>query len=155
MRATTFEAWTVALIKPDAVRRQLVGTIVAEMESRGFVILRMRRVLIIQHAVAPALYDRARVGQFYQEHRSRPYFDALVDFMCSGDFYAVKLAGSESVIADWRTAMGPSAPDKRGPFTIRGRYATGCPEMENLVHGSDSEAAAVREYEVLSQWGVL
>jgi nucleoside-diphosphate kinase len=139
--------YTVALFKPDAVARRLVGAIVTEIEAAG----------LWPFAIKLARLSALKAGEFYAEHKGRPYFAGLVDFVTSGPLYAVLLRSSSDidVVARWRELMGPSNPAKRGPQTIRGRWAMSCPEMENLVHGSDSGAAAVREKALLRQWGCL
>jgi nucleoside-diphosphate kinase len=137
--------WTIALIKPDAVRRRLVGTIVHEIETRGFEI---RAAGVVGGPHAP---DRAAIEEFYAEHKGRPYFEPLIAFMSSGPFWALELAAptSPDVVAAWRAAMGPSAHARRQPGQIRYELAGDAPEMENLVHGSDSEDAARREAKLL------
>lgn len=142
--------YTVALIKPDAFRRRLVGAIYSEIE-------RSDDLRIVAARVGRMTPNSA--GTFYAEHVGRPYFADLLEFTCSGPIMALQLrhaAGGEGdVITAWRNRMGPSNPAVRPSWSIRGRMAMGCPEMENLVHGSDSPAAADRELQLLLGYGYL
>jgi nucleoside-diphosphate kinase len=141
--------YTVALLKPDAVRRRLVGPLVSAIEAYNFRIVQARLTR----------FTPIRAGVFYEEHAERPYFDLLVDFMTSGPLWAMQLrsdlGGHVDVVSDWRRLMGPSNPAMRPRSSLRGRYAMGCTEVENLVHGSDSPTAAERELRLLNDWEML
>ena len=123
---------TLVLVKPDGVRRGLSGEIVARFEARGFK-LRGARLTKISRAVAQ---------KHYAEHKERPFFGELVDFITSGPVLAVALEG-ESAIAAVRTMMGATNPVTAAPGTIRGDFALLM--GENIVHGSDSKESAKRE----------
>ena len=123
---------TLILAKPDAVRRSLVGEIVARFERRGFR-LRAARLLTV---------DRALAEEHYAEHKTKPFFGELVDFITSGPTLAFVLEG-EGVIATARTTIGATNPADAEPGSIRGDYAAAMPD--NLVHGSDSPESAARE----------
>lgn len=123
---------TLVLVKPDGVRRGLSGEIVARFERRGFR-LRGARLLKI---------SRATAQKHYGEHKDRPFFGELVDFITSGPVLALALEG-EGAIAAVRTMMGATNPLNAAPGTIRGDLALLM--GENIVHGSDSKESAKRE----------
>src|SRR5213592_2570498 len=123
---------TLVLIKPDAVQRALAGEILARFERRGLVI-REARLLTV---------DRALAEEHYAEHREKPFFGELVDFITSGPTLAFVLEG-EGVIATARTTIGATNPADAVPGSLRGDFATAMPD--NLVHGSDSPESAQRE----------
>jgi nucleoside-diphosphate kinase len=123
---------TLILAKPDAVRRSLAGEIVARFERRGFR-LRAARLLTV---------DRALAEEHYAEHKAKPFFGELVEFITSGPTLAFVLEG-EGVIATARTTIGATNPADAEPGSIRGDYAAAMPD--NLVHGSDSSESAARE----------
>jgi nucleoside-diphosphate kinase len=123
---------TLVLIKPDAVERALAGEILARFERRGLQ-LREARLLTV---------DRELADQHYAEHREKPFFGELVEFITSAPTLALVLEG-ESAIAVVRTTMGATNPKDAVPGTIRGDLALAMPD--NLVHGSDSPESAERE----------
>ena len=123
---------TLILAKPDAVHRSLAGEIVARFERRGFR-LRAARLLTV---------DRALAEEHYAEHKAKPFFGELVEFITSGPTLAFVLEG-EGVIATARTTIGATNPADAAPGSIRGDYAAAMPD--NLVHGSDSPESAARE----------
>jgi nucleoside-diphosphate kinase len=123
---------TLVLIKPDAVRRQLAGEILARFERRGLVV-RAAKLLTVTRELAE---------EHYAEHREKPFFGELVDFITSGPTLALVLEG-ESAISVVRTTMGSTNPTESAPGTIRGDLALAMPN--NLVHGSDSPESAQRE----------
>ena len=123
---------TLILAKPDAVRRSLAGEIVARFEQRGF---RLRAARLLQ-------VDRALAEEHYAEHREKPFFGELVDFITSAPTLALVVEG-ENAISVVRTTMGATNPKDSAPGTIRGDLALAMPD--NLVHGSDSPESAARE----------
>ena len=126
------EQSTLLIVKPDAVRRGLVGEIIRRAEAKGLRIEEMRLMHI----------GRELAERHYAEHREKPFFRELVDFITSGDVVVAKLTG-EQAIPVLRTLMGPTDPASAPPGTIRGDYGTVI--TENLVHGSDSPESAERE----------
>jgi nucleoside-diphosphate kinase len=120
------------LIKPDAVERSLAGEILGRIERRGFT-LRAAKLLRV---------DRALGDEHYAEHREKPFFGELVDFITSGPTLALVVEG-EGAIATLRTTIGATNPADAAPGTIRGDLALAMPN--NLVHGSDSPESAERE----------
>ena len=123
---------TLVLIKPDAVERRLAGEILARLERRG---LELRAAKLVR-------VDRALAEEHYAEHREKPFFGELVDFITSAPTLALVVEG-ESAIAVVRTTMGATNPVNSAPGTIRGDLALAMPD--NLVHGSDSPETAARE----------
>lgn len=123
---------TFAMVKPDGVRRGLVGEIVSRFEKRGFKIIALKMM-----TASPEL-----VGEHYAEHRERPFFGGLVSFLSGGPVVAMCVEG-EQVIAEWRRMMGATRPWDSAPGTIRFEFATTVDE--NVVHGSDSADSAARE----------
>ena len=123
---------TLVLVKPDGVRRRLVGEVIGRVERKG---LRLA-------AVELRTLDRPTAEEHYGEHREKPFFDELVDFITGGPAVVAKITG-EDAITCWRTLMGPTKPVEAAPGSIRGDFATLI--GENIVHGSDSPASAERE----------
>ena len=123
---------TLLIVKPDAVRRGLIGEILRRAEAKGLAIAEMRTMSI----------DRPLAEEHYAEHRDKPFFGELVGFITSGTVVVARLQG-ESAIDVWRTMMGPTDPATAPHGTIRGDF--GVIITENLVHGSDSPGSAERE----------
>jgi nucleoside-diphosphate kinase len=123
---------TLLIVKPDGVRRALVGEVLGRAEAKGLAIEDMRMFTI----------DRSLAEEHYGEHREKPFFDELVSFITSGPVVVARLSG-EQAISVWRTLMGPTNPVDAPPGTIRGDLCTVI--TENLVHGSDSAESAARE----------
>jgi nucleoside-diphosphate kinase len=123
---------TLVLVKPDGVRRGLCGEIVARLERRGYE-LRGARLLRVTRQLA---------REHYAEHRDKPFFGDLVEFITSGPVLALAVRG-EDAIGGVRSLMGATHPKDASPGTIRGDLATLL--QENVVHGSDSRASARRE----------
>jgi nucleoside-diphosphate kinase len=123
---------TLVLIKPDALERKLAGEILARFERRGLEISAANLLTV----------DRALADEHYAEHREKPFFGELVEFITSAPTLALVLEG-ESAISVVRTTMGATNPPDAAPGTIRGDLALAMPD--NLVHGSDSPESAQRE----------
>ena len=123
---------TLVLIKPDAMQRQLAGRILDRFEQRGLVIRAAKLIRV----------GRELAEEHYAEHRDKPFFGELVDFITSSPTLALVLEG-ESAIPVVRATMGATNPVNAAPGTIRGDFALAMPD--NLVHGSDSPASAERE----------
>ena len=123
---------TLILVKPDGVSRGLIGEVVARIEARGFRF----------EALELRTLTREVAEAHYGEHKDKPFFGELVDFITSGPLVAGVISGP-GVVGAWRTMMGATDPLKSAPGTIRGDLAH---EMsENVVHGSDSPESAARE----------
>jgi nucleoside-diphosphate kinase len=123
---------TLSIIKPDAVSKNFIGSIVARFEQAGLKIVAQRMLLL----------SRAQAEGFYAEHHGKPFFDGLMDFMTSGPVVVQVLSG-ENAIAFNRELMGATDPAKAAPGTIRADYAEAI--NKNAVHGSDSPVSAARE----------
>jgi nucleoside-diphosphate kinase len=126
---------TLLIVKPDGVRRGLVGEVLRRIEDKGLAIAEMRLMRI----------DRALAEEHYAEHKDKAFFADLVEFITSGPVVVARLEG-EGAIDVWRTMMGPTNPAIAPPGTIRGDLGTVI--TENIVHGSDSSGSAERELEL-------
>jgi nucleoside-diphosphate kinase len=123
---------TLVLVKPDGVKKGLIGEIVSRLEKKGLKIAAMRMLQM----------DKALARRHYAVHDGKPFFAGLVDFITSGPIVAVVVEGEKSVEVV-RKLMGETDPVKAAPGTIRGDY--GLDIGENLIHGSDSEENAQKE----------
>jgi nucleoside-diphosphate kinase len=123
---------TFVMVKPDGVQRALVGEVIRRIERKGFRLAALKMIQI----------DRAKAELHYAEHRERPFFNELVDFITSGPVVAMVWEG-QSVISAIRALMGKTNPLEAAPGTIRGDY--GSDISFNIIHGSDSEESAQRE----------
>jgi nucleoside-diphosphate kinase len=123
---------TLVLVKPDGVRRGLIGEVVTRLERKGLRIV----------ALDLRTIERATAEQHYGEHEGKPFFAGLVDFITGGPLVAL-VAEGPSAVAAVRRMMGVTNPVEATPGSLRGDYAL---EIgENLVHGSDSAESAARE----------
>jgi nucleoside-diphosphate kinase len=123
---------TLALIKPDAVRRNLQGEILGRIHKAGFTIVAIKSLRL----------TKEESGGFYAVHRERPFFGELTDFMSSGKTFAIILE-AEGAIAKWRETMGATDPKKAAPGTIR--HDLGTSIGSNCTHGSDAPDTAAFE----------
>jgi nucleoside-diphosphate kinase len=116
---------TLAILKPDCVKKTVAGPVLARIEQAGFKILGMKMVRL----------TRETAGGFYAVHRERPFFNDLVTFMSSGKCVPIALE-KENAVADFRKLIGATDPKDAEPGTIRKEFASS--KGENVVHGSDS-----------------
>lgn len=116
---------TFAMIKPDAVRKNVIGEILAMMTQAGFKILGVKMIRI----------TKEQAGAFYAVHKERPFYGELVDFMSSGPSVVIALE-KENAVVDYRTLIGATDPAEAAEGTIRKKFASS--KGENAVHGSDS-----------------
>jgi nucleoside-diphosphate kinase len=123
---------TLSIIKPDATARNLTGAINTVIEKAGLRIVAQKRVQ----------WTLAQAQAFYAEHKERPFYDELCEFMISAPIVVQVLEG-EGAIAKYRKVMGATDPEEAKRGTIRKRFAHSKPQ--NSVHGSDSMASATRE----------
>jgi nucleoside-diphosphate kinase len=123
---------TFAIIKPDAVRRNLIGQILSRIEGQGFQIRAMRLLHL----------TKAEAEGFYAVHRERPFFGSLTDFMSSGPCVAMVLE-KDGAIAAWRKLMGATNPAEADDGTLRKEFAESL--EQNCVHGSDAPETAAFE----------
>ena len=123
---------TFLMVKPDGVQRNLIGEIVNRFESKGFTLVGGKLMQISQELAE----------QHYGEHKERPFFGELVEFITSGPVFAMVWEG-ENVISTARLMMGATNPKESAPGTIRGDFAVTV--GKNIIHGSDSPESAARE----------
>lgn len=127
---------TLVLVKPDGVRRGLVGEVLRRIEAKGYTLV----------ALDLRVPDAALLRAHYAEHEGKSFFASLVEFMGSGPVVAVVVEG-QRVIEAFRAMAGATDPTAAAPGTIRGDLGRdwGTPATQNIVHGSDSSASAQRE----------
>ena len=123
---------TLSIIKPDAVKRHLIGAILARFEQQGFNIAAAKMVQL----------SREQAEGFYAEHQGKPFFEPLVEYMTSAPVF-VSVLEKKNAVQDYRTLMGTTNPETAAEGTIRRDFALN--QRENSVHGSDSPESAARE----------
>lgn len=131
---------TLILVKGDGVRRKLVGEVIGRIERKGLDIRQMQLMDV----------SREKAEEHYGEHRDKPFFGELVDFITSTPVVAMRVEG-EGAILQMRGLMGATNPADAAPGTIRGDLALSI--TENIVHGSDSTESAERELELFFERG--
>ncbi len=124
---------TLALIKPDGVRRRMVGEILGRIERKGLTIAALELKVV----------DDALARAHYAEHEGKPFFGSLLEFITSGPVVAAVLEGPRAIAAFRQLAGGTDPVEKAAPGSIRGDF--GLETQFNLVHGSDSAESAARE----------
>ena len=127
---------TLILVKPDGVRRNLIGEVIRRVETKGYNIAALKMVQA----------DRSILAAHYAEHEGKPFYEPLVEFMMSGPVVAI-IAEGNRVIEGFRKLAGATDPTVAEPGTIRGDLARdqGTKVVQNIVHGSDSAESATRE----------
>jgi nucleoside-diphosphate kinase len=123
---------TFVMVKPDGVRRGLIGEVIGRFEAKGLTLENLRMLTI----------DDELASRHYAEHVDKPFYGDLVAFITSGPVVAMEWSG-ENAIPAARSIMGPTDPVAAPPGTIRGDFAVEI--TENIVHGSDAPASAARE----------
>ena len=122
---------TLAILKPDCVKKNLVGEVIAHLTKAGFTVKALRMVRLTP----------VTAGAFYEVHAGKPFYNGLVEFMSSGPCVPIVLEKNNAV-ADFRTTIGATDPAEAAAGTVRKLYASS--KGENIVHGSDSpENAAI------------
>ncbi len=116
---------TLAILKPDCVRKRLIGEVLSRIEHAGFKILAIKKVRLTKETA----------GGFYAIHRDKPFYNGLVEFMSSGPCVPIALE-KENAVADFRKLIGATDPKEAKEGTIRKLYADN--KGENIIHGSDS-----------------
>lgn len=127
---------TLVVIKPDGVRRGLVGGIISRFEQKGFAVADLRMLTLTE--------DQAK--EFYSPHSSKPFFGELVSFVTSGPVVAAVLEGNDAIAAT-RLMVGATKSSEASPGSIRGDYGLGF--TDNIIHASDSEPSFERESRVV------
>jgi nucleoside-diphosphate kinase len=127
---------TLVLVKPDGVRRGLIGEVIRRIEAKGYTLARLE----LRTA------SRELLAEHYAEHEGKPFYEPLVEFMLSGPVAAMVVEG-ERVVEGFRALAGATDPTAALPGTIRGDLGRdwGLKVQQNLVHGSDSPESAERE----------
>ncbi|MFZ2012999.1 MAG: nucleoside-diphosphate kinase [Nocardioides sp.] len=127
---------TLVLVKPDGVRRGLVGEVIRRIEDKGYTLAR----------VELRTATRELLAEHYAEHEGKPFYEPLVEFMSSGPVVAMVVEG-QHVVESFRSLAGATDPTKAAPGTIRGDLGRdwGTPAQQNIVHGSDAVESAERE----------
>lgn len=123
---------TLSIIKPDAVAKNVIGEIISRFEKNNLKIIAAKLITL----------SASDAGDFYAEHKGKPFYDDLIEFMTSGPVFIQVLEG-EDAISKNRELMGNTDPSKADPGTIRADFAQTIDA--NAVHGSDSEISAERE----------
>ncbi len=123
---------TLAIIKPDAVKKNNTGEIIAQIQAAGFKVLALQLTRL----------SEVHAQEFYAVHRERPFYGELVKFMCSGPVVPIALE-KENAVADFRALIGSTDPAEAAEGTIRKRFASS--KGENAIHGSDSVENALNE----------
>jgi nucleoside-diphosphate kinase len=128
---------TLVLVKPDGVRRGLVGEVIRRIETKGFTLARLE--------LRTATHDL--LAEHYAEHQGKPFYEPLVEFMSSGPVAAMVV---DHVVEAFRSLAGATDPTKAAPGTIRGDLGRdwGTPVQQNIVHGSDAVESAEREIRI-------
>ena len=127
---------TLIIVKPDGVRRGLVGEVISRFERKGFKIVGLKMMRL----------SRERAEELYAPHRGKDFFEGLINFMTSGPIVAMAVEG-ESVVSIARMMVGATSPLEALPGTIRGDFSTDV--RENVVHASESPSEAERELKVI------
>lgn len=130
---------TLILIKPDGVKRGLVGEVIARIERKGYVVSNLKMLTA----------DRALLAMHYAEHEGKPFYEPLLEFMQSGPIVAM-IAQGERVVEGFRKLAGATDPTVAEAGTIRGDLARdmGTKVIQNIVHGSESVESAKREIKI-------
>ncbi len=127
------------LIKPDGVKRGLIGEVISRIETKGYSVIALKMLQA----------DRSILEEHYAEHAGKPFYEPLVEFMSSGPIVAL-IAEGNRVIEGFRSLAGATDPTVAAPGTIRGDLARdqGTKVVQNIVHGSDSVESATREIDI-------
>lgn len=123
---------TFSIIKPNAVKKGVIGDVISHFENAGLKVAAAKLTVL----------SRKKCEEFYAEHKARPFFGELVEFMTSGPVLLMALSGEGAIMKN-REIMGATDPKKAAPGTIRAKHGDNM--GENAVHGSDSAESAARE----------
>jgi len=127
---------TLAIIKPDAIERGFVGEIIKRIENKGFKIIQLKSMT----------FSRECAEKFYEEHKGKPFYEGLINFMADKQVI-VMILERENAVKVLRRLVGSTDPTEAAPGTIRGDIGLGLPN--NSIHASDSVHSAKREIELL------
>ena len=127
---------TLFIVKPDAVKRGLIGEIISRFENKGFKIVKLKLLT----------YSKDMAEKFYSDHKDKPFFDELVSFITSGSVVAAVIEGNNA-IATTRIMIGSTKSFEAAPGSIRGDFGLGI--SENVIHASDSKESFQKEVKVV------
>tara|TARA_Y100000768_G_C23928923_1_gene659025 strand:- start:986 stop:1405 length:420 start_codon:yes stop_codon:yes gene_type:complete len=127
---------TLAIIKPDATERNIIGEIINMIESREFKITRLSSMILTE----------SKAKEFYNIHSSKPFYNTLVDYMTSGMIVAIELE-KDNAVKDFRELIGDTNPNDAKDGTIRKKFAIN--QSNNSIHGSDSNENAIKEINLI------
>tara|TARA_Y100000768_G_scaffold350555_1_gene300834 strand:+ start:28 stop:447 length:420 start_codon:yes stop_codon:yes gene_type:complete len=123
---------TLAIIKPDATKRNIIGEIISIIENSKFKVIRLSSMILTE----------SKAKEFYDIHSSKPFFDALIKYMTSGMIVAIVLE-KDNAVKEFRDLIGDTNPDNAKDGTIRKKFALN--QSNNSIHGSDSNENAIKE----------
>ena len=127
---------TLAIIKPDATKRNIIGEIISIIENSKFKVIRLSSMILTE----------SKAKEFYDIHSSKPFFDALIEYMTSGMIVAIVLE-KDNAVREFRDLIGDTNPDNAKDGTIRKKFALN--QSNNSIHGSDSNENAIREIKLI------
>mgnify|MGYP001976292011 FL=1 len=127
---------TLAIIKPDATNRNIIGEIISIIENSKFKVVRLSSMILTE----------SKAKEFYDIHSSKPFFDALIEYMTSGMIVAIVLE-KDNAVREFRDLIGDTNPDNAKDGTIRKKFALN--QSNNSIHGSDSNENAIREIKLI------
>ena len=127
---------TLAIIKPDATNRNIIGEIISIIENNKFKVVRLSSMILTE----------SKAKEFYNIHSSKPFYNNLVDYMTSGMIVAIELE-KDNAVKDFRELIGDTNPDDAKDGTIRKKFAIN--QSNNSIHGSDSNENAIKEINLI------
>ena len=127
---------TLIILKPDSVKKNLIGEILRRFEEKGFVIKKLKMLTM----------DKSKAEQFYSVHRAKPFFNELVSFITSGSIVAAVIEGSDAV-NKVRAVIGATKPSEAAPGTVRRDFGTSI--TQNAIHASDSIESFIKESKII------
>lgn len=127
---------TLIVLKPDSVKQNLVGEILRRLEEKGFVIKKLKMLMM----------DKNEATKFYSVHKEKPFFNELVSFITSGPIVAAVIEGSDAV-NKVRAITGATKPSEAAPGTVRRDYGTSI--TQNAIHASDSIESFIKESKII------
>ena len=130
---------TLAIIKPDATERNIIGDIISMIENKEFKITRLSSMMLTE----------SKAREFYDVHSSKPFYNTLIEYMTSGMIVAIELE-KDNAVKDFRELIGDTNPVNAKDGTIRGKFAIN--QSSNSIHGSDSNENAIKEINLIFNW---
>ncbi len=127
---------TLAIIKPDATHRNIIGDIISTIENSKFKVIRLSSMILTE----------SKAKEFYDIHSTKPFFDALIEYMTSGMIVAIELE-KDNAVKEFRDLIGDTDPNNAKDGTIRKKFALN--KSNNSIHGSDSNENAIKEIKII------